>query len=358
MNLEIIDIAQADRWLEILNMCYRYDFYHCPSYHQISENGENYRAKLLVYQEGAYVIAIPLVIRPISEIEGLESCEYYDATSVYGYAGPIASHGTVPERVVGKFQVDLQNYFVENDIVCTFSRLHPFINQQPLLEGFGSVTCAGQTISIDLGLPIDEQYSLFRRNHKRSLRELRRLGAYCIKSQQPSDYLETFIDMYHTSMKRAGAQEEYFFDRGYFEEILSTKDFDMFLFVCFLEDEIICAGLFSLCNGIVQSHLSAANANYMKLSPDTLLLDEVRIWANSVGASIFHLGGGLAVEGGSILHFKAGFSNTSHEFNVWKLVVMRNEYVELCRKKGIANGHASSEPIQREYFPIYRRPET
>lgn len=354
MELQIINVGQLTKWIEVLDMCYRYDFYHCPSYHQISVDKETYEANLYVFQEGNYTIAIPLIIRPINEIEGLRSYDHYDATSVYGYAGPVASHSTVPERIVKKYQVDLQEYLVDNKVVCAFSRLHPLIRQQSFLEGLGNIARIGQTISIDLRLSSDEQYSRYRKDHKAGIKKLRRLGAYC-RHDQTVDFLEVFIDIYHENMKRVGAREEYFFDRAYFTKILGAKDFDMHLFACFIEDDMVCGGLFSLCNGIIQYHLSATREKYLKLAPMKLLIDEVRLWANAVGASIFHLGGGLGAEKDSLFNFKAGFSNTMHAFNVWQLVVMRNEYMELSSIKGLPNECERSNDMQNNFFPYYRR---
>jgi len=357
MDLQVIKLAQAGKWVEILKMCYRYDFYHSPSYHEISVDNKNHESCLFAYQEGVYTIAIPLVIRPINEIEGLESLNHNDATSVYGYAGPVASHDTIPDRIIETFQGNLKKYFHDNDIVCTFSRLHPLISQQSLLKGFGNVARKGQTISIDLSLPVDEQYSRYRKNHKRNISKLRQLGAHCINDQL-AEHLEDFIAVYHENMQRVGAQEEYLFDKTYFQQLLSAKDFDMHLFTCFLEDDMACGGLVSLCNGIVQYHLGATRSEYLELAPMKLLVDEVRIWANEVGASYLHLGGGYGSEEDSLFKFKAGFSDTVHDFNVWQLVVMKNEYVEICGKKELWNKSRSGKPMNGNYFPIYRSPTT
>ena len=355
MDLQVINLAQAGKWLEILKMCYRYDFYHCPSYHEISTNNRSYESCLFTYQEGVYTIAIPLIIRPINEIEGLESLNQNDATSVYGYAGPVASHDTIPNRIIETFQGNLKKYFHDNDIVCTFSRLHPLISQQPFLKGFGDVARKGQTISIDLRLPVDEQYSRYRTDHKRNISRLRRLGAHCINDKL-AEHLEDFIAIYHENMKRVGAQEKYFFDKAYFQQLLSAKDFDMHLFTCFLEDDMACGGLFSLCNGIVQYHLGATRSEYLKLAPMKLLIDEVRIWTKEVGAFCFHLGGGYGADEDSLFNFKAGFSDTIHDFNVWQLVVMKKKYTEICRQRALWTEQRSREPISGNYFPVYRCP--
>jgi len=122
-----------------------------------------------------------------------------------------------------------------------------------------------------------------------------------------------------------------------------------------LDDELVCGGLFSLCNGIVQAWLTATEEEYLKVAPMKLLFDEVRIWANEVGANCFHLGGGLGAEQDSLFRFKAGFSNTLHKFSVWQIISMRNEYQEISRIKTSWDKEQNREPVKGHYFPIYRR---
>lgn len=355
MALDVVDAAEHDKWLDVLSMCSLYDFYHCPSYHEIAVTNERYEKNLFVYQEGAYTIAIPLVIRPLNEIEGLDFLDFRDATSVYGYAGPIASHEFIPEEVIKNFQAGLQAHFRNNGIICAFSRLHPLIIQQHLLEDFGSVLSAGHTVSIDLSLPPDEQYSHYRRNHKYNIRKLRQLNMRCIEDQG-AEHLDGFMGMYYENMRRVHAQTEYFFDKVYFQNILNTRDFEMRLFVCLLDDDLICGGLFSLCNGIVQAWLAATEEKYLQVAPMKLLLDEVRIWANEIGANCFHLGGGHGADEDSLFRFKTGFSKTLHEFNVWQMIVMAKEYQEISRTKVSWDKEQNREMTRGHFFPLYRRP--
>ena len=353
MDLKVINLEQADKWLEILDMCNQYDFFHCPTYHEISTQNRSYEANLIAYQEGSYTIAIPLIIRPVNEIHGLESFNSNDVTSIYGYLGPIASHHNLPERPVKNFQNKLREYFFDKNVVCVFSRLHPLINQEPILEGFGDVRNIGKTISISLSLTLDEQYSRYRENHKRDIRKLRQLGAHCTNDHL-AEHSEDFVAIYHENMKRVGAQEDYFHNQSYFQKLLGAKDLDMHLVLCFLEGDIACGGLFSLCKGIVQYYLGATNSKYLRLAPMKLMIDEVRIWANESGASYFHLGGGRV----SLLKFKAGFSDTVHDLNVWQLIVLKKKYQEICRQIALWNEQGSHEPIDSDYFPLYRCPTT
>jgi len=357
MNSEIISLRQPDRWLDILRECYRYDFYHCPSYHEISVDATDHEAFLFSYHEGGYTIAIPLILRPVSEVEGLESFEYMDATSVYGYVGPVASDEVIPEKIINNFQVSLRKGLGEINALCAFSRLHPLIGQRPLLTGFGDIMRIGRTVSIDLWLPIDDQYACYRREHKRDITRLKQLGARCIEDEDGQN-LDDFIQIYNENMTQVNAEERYFFKPDYFSRLLKAPDFEMHLFCCFLDDEMIGGGLFSLCNDVVQAHLVGARTEYRGLAPTKLLMDEVRMWANEIGALRFHLGGGLGSEEDSLFRFKSGFSDIIHGFDVWNFIVVKDEFRKVCNQKEHWNQSKGITRIHGKYFPRYRQTAT
>ncbi len=101
---------------------------------------------LFKYTEKDYTIALPLLIRKIG------NPEYYDATSVYGYAGPI-SKGIFSGFNNGPFIKKLLTFFQENNIISVFSRLNPYINyQREILNSFGDIVNKGKVVNIDLNL--------------------------------------------------------------------------------------------------------------------------------------------------------------------------------------------------------------
>src|SRR5438132_759156 len=141
-SLRILGTADAAEWLAVLKRAQQHDFHHLPQYHAVAEKRGEGVAQLYVYEAGEYVIALPLLLR--------RADEWFDATSVYGYGGPVASHSSVPAEVAREFQQALENELSCRRVVAVFARLHPLINQEPLLEGLGECPNNGDTISIDL----------------------------------------------------------------------------------------------------------------------------------------------------------------------------------------------------------------
>jgi hypothetical protein len=356
-RLHLLQPEQRAEWMDVLKQSFQHDFYYLPAYHALAEEQGEGRAHLFVYREGNDFVAIPLLLRPIEAAPGLARVGegWWDATSVYGYAGPIASHADLPASVLRNFRSALREALQERHIVAVFSRLHPLILQPELLSGLGECTPMGQTVSIDLTLPVDVQRARYRKNHKRDINKLRRLGVTCLHDQDGA-YLNEFINIYYENMHRLNASGKYLFEHSYFEKLASTLESRVHLFVCSLESKAICGGLFLLCDGIVQYHLGAARNDFLELAPMKLLLDAVRLWANRHEAHVFHLGGGVEAQEDSLFHFKAGFSDQRHEFAIWRWVLLPDIYDPLCQEKAQWNKRNGLKPVSAEYFPAYRCP--
>jgi hypothetical protein len=129
------------------------------------------------------------------------------------------------------------------------------------------------------------------------------------------------------------------------------------LFVCLDQGRPVCAGLFLVCEGILQYHLGGTLSNALKQAPMKLLVDEVRLWANTQGLRVFHLGGGTNPQPeNSLLHFKLGFSDRAHTFRVWRWVLAPEVYQQLCLGKARWNEAQQVKAAVPEYFPAYRCP--
>lgn len=353
-SLSMISIDQQDKWSSVVQRSFQYDFYHLPGYHALDDTeGE---PLLLVYEEGDDFIALPLILRPVVQVPGLAdlSEDWWDATSVYGYPGPIASREDIPPALVTRFQEAIKAALVERRVVTLFSRLHPIISQRSLVRGAGVYRIEGPTVSIDLTLPLEEQSSDYRKGHRYDLKRLMASDVACFEAEV-GEYLDAFVDIYYETMRRVNADDFYFFSRDYFEQLLSLPELGMHLFICTHDGRPVCGGLFSLCSNIVQYHLSGTLAEARPLAPVKLMLDTVRRWASQQGASVFHLGGGVNASRDSLFRFKAGFSKRYHDFATWRWVLRPDVYQSLTSRKlrwSEARGYTG---FDSQYFPRYRQ---
>jgi hypothetical protein len=355
-HTELVSTAEFQRWNELVRRAFPSDIYHECVFHRLAEANGKKTARLFHFQYGEFSISLPLILRQIDEC--LLSKTYIvqrvcDATSVYGYVGPVASHAEVPVEVIREFQTALTTTLRDAGVVSVFSRLHPLIPQQRLLHGLGECVSCGTNVSIDLTTPPDTQWADYRANHRDDIDRLRKLGIRVVHDQNLR-FLEDFIEIYYETMRRVNAAEKYFFPRDYFLNLLNDRDSSTHLFVCLREDYPISGGLFTVSSGILQCHLVAALDAYHKQSPVKLLLDEVRLWANRRGFHTMHLGGGVGATDDSLLHFKRGFGRREHKFSVWRWIVDAGLYAELCRAKDCCDAEHGWTPVEMDYFPHYR----
>ena len=338
-------ITEKDEWDSFLNSIKSYDFYHTYDYHHLSLS-KNENPILLKYVENNVQIGLPLIIRDIN------NTKYKDATSVYGYVGPV-SNGVTSDFNNSAFLKTITDYFKNNNIISVFSRLNPYINfQHAVLNNFGEIMSQGKVVNIDLNLDLDEQRQKYRSRLKTHINKARRLCSVTLSSNEKD--LDKFIELYNENMDRVNAKKYYYFNKAYFENILKSKSFKTYILSIINSEsgETIGASIFISVNSILHYHLSGSKNEFLHLTPTKLLIDEMRIIAKKEGYDFFNLGGGLGGrDDDSLFHFKSSFSKNFKQFNLWKYIANQEAYDELVEKN-------SACPSNSNYFPHYRYNET
>ena len=352
-NMRSLSTGEADEWIAVLRRMVHHDFYFLPGYHALAESRGEGKARLFVFEQNGYVLASPLLLRSIPDA-GLNRDGWQDATSVYGYAGPLASHVAVPQQVIRGFQAALQDTLLELRVVSVFSRLHPLLSQREFLDEIGECQPGGQTVSIDLTASAEAQCGQYAGNVRTRLNQLRRHGVTCHRDPEKR-HLAEFVAIYYETMRRVAAQDGYFFEEGYFQNLSDKLGSALQLFVAQASDgKMISGGLFTCCDGIVQYHLGGTSGSALKLSPMPLVLDAVRIWGNEIGARVFHLGGGVGAQADSVFQFKTRFSPRRHGFATWRWIIAPEVCESLVEARRRSNEVRNLEPVSSDYFPPYR----
>jgi hypothetical protein len=345
---EFETVRDQARWREIINSFHYKDFYQSWDFHALSEkNGEGEPVMLFMSFGNNDAVALPFLLR-----EG-HFCGYdvKDASSVYGYSGPIV-RGTLSDKQNSLFTSKVLEWLNNESVVTLFTRLNPLIDTLSVSEALGEVVSCGQTVPIDLSLPLDVQRKQYRQTNRSEINKLVRMGAECMIGQS-TDNLNTFIDLYESTMDRLGADSYYHFERGYYKDLLEADDFTARLYVVSLNGDIICGGIFVFDSDIVQYHLGGTNSDYYKLAPTKLMFDKVRLDANDEGKRWFHLGGGAGSKEDSLYKFKAGFSKVNKRFSVLKVVVNKDRYEKIC-SACMQHSKKNGLEINNLFFPIYR----
>ena len=340
MNITIIE--NKEDWDKLLSEVINYDFYHTYDYHQIAKKNSE-KAVIIKYEREEFLIGLPLLIRKI------DNSQYFDATSVYGYSGPLINE-LPSSNEIEQYQKELTQFFLKKNIISVFTRLHPFIPyQNTILKDFGKTISLGKVVNIDLSIDPGLQRQKYHRRLKNHVNKANRnLTLKIAKSKE--DYA-TYISLYRENMERVSAKSFYYFEDDYFEKLINAGDFNtrVLLAVDNESEKVIAGGMFIETNNIIQYHLSGAANDFLHLNGIKFLIDHMRLIANKEGNSkMFNLGGGLgANESDSLFRFKSSFSDDFHQFYVWKLIVNNEAYLSICEKNNIVEKDST-------FFPLYR----
>ncbi|MDB5144675.1 MAG: hypothetical protein JWQ66_3388 [Mucilaginibacter sp.] len=343
MHYQIITIHEKDKWTDFVNRCLVFDFYHTWQYHSGEHAGE---AVLFVYTEDDMFVALPLIKRKI------ENSDMFDFTSIYGYAGPIAnvSFNGLEDAFLSNFKASFLSYMKSEKIICLFSRLHPLIDQSPLINKFGGCVNNGKTVFIDLANSIEDQRSSYRKGHLDNINALRGKNI-SFKEAVSDEDIATFVQIYTENMMRIKATAGYFFDEEYFRNLVNSTEFKGQLLILYLDDNPISGGVFTYCNNIIQVHLLATRTDFLHDSPTKTLIDEVSILGRQLGMKYLHIGGGVGGKNDSLFYWKSGFSSTYLTFQTWRIIT------DLVAYNQLAYDHITqkiSTKSQNDFFPLYR----
>ena len=333
-----------------------HDFYHRAEYHLMAEQEGEGTACLAVCCDQRRFLAWPYLLVPLASVNGLESTDLCDITSVYGYPGPVGLNGDAGHSFLSEAMSAIQELWRAQRAVSVFTRTNPLLDHISTPESFGTRLQIGQTISLDLRMPLEVSWAQFRRGHRYEIQKGHQAGVLFWHDEQWR-FLKDFILLYTQTMRRKRADSRYFFKERYFARLREASgSAACHLLVALYRQDVAAAAIFTECCGIVQYHLSVMREEYRRLAPVKVLLDGARVWAKARGNTVLHLGGGHAGAEDSLFQFKAGFSKRRHPFFVWRTVLDQPKYDVLAATRAQYSARHGLVSQCPDFFPRYRQP--
>lgn len=330
-----IDLDECAAWDEAVESAGG-DVFHRAWFHRVAQQRGEGTPRLFVYRGADGLVVLPLLLRPLPDHSG------YDATSVYGYAGP-AGRPPRDRAAQRAFEEALKEHLDALGVICLFSRLHPMNEGSAWIEGLGDSEVSGSTVSIDVRARADERRACYRGSHRREIARLRREG-YVVERGGRVDQV-AFEHLYAASMTRLQADARYTFTPRHMRAFV---EHGMRLLVVRHGRQIAAAGLFSTVGTGSHYFLSATADTHRKRAPSKLLIDAACGWAHAQGLHWLHLGGGVGGREDALFRFKAGFGPRRHEFRTWRWVLDARRYRACCMSAGVSH--------EDMFFPAYRSP--
>lgn len=277
----------------------------------------------------------------------LDEGRYYDWETPYGYGGPLADKA-ISDISQKLFEKEIKSYCQNNNIISQFVRFHPLLANENVIPDIIESRYMRETIYIDTS-----DNELIMKNmdtkNRNMVRKAKKEGVEIIF--KPIDEFDNFIKMYNQTMKMKGADEYYTFRKGYFESLVQMNE-NAFIAYALYQGNVISGSIFFYNDRYIHYHLSGADWNYRKYSPNNLLLYETACRASKKGIKQFHLGGGMA-ENDSLFGFKKQFNKNGRvKFYVGRTVFDENAYNKLLE---IRKESDSDFDMENLFMIQYRR---
>ena len=219
-----MDCRIQDQWEEYLKKIpdKDRDVYYLESYVKLYEDFED-KALCMVCEDGDNILIMPFIRKSVGE--------YFDFEIPYGYGGPITN--TKDFDWIGRAMDKSHELLRKQRYVCGFIRFHPLLNNDELCNYDGSyikVIYDRDTVMIDTSMNPDNiwvhQISSKNRN---MIRKAERNGLV-FEAEYDCKSLNEFKILYNATMRRLNADEFYFFDDLYYEELVNGLKEKIFLF--------------------------------------------------------------------------------------------------------------------------------
>ncbi|MFN8109472.1 MAG: GNAT family N-acetyltransferase [Thermoleophilia bacterium] len=227
-------------------------------------------------------LALPLLLRPLPG-------GGWDATSAYGYGGPVATGTPDPAQVRAR----LDHWGRENGVVCTFLRFHPLLGNQRWCPAGATLIPLGTTVCWNIA-PDHDLLASMHSHHRRAARRADRDGVTTRIREDVAD-LGEFAVLYVHTMRRQSAASFYFFGPDYWAALPAHSGGRVVLAEGLLDGSVVAALLLVAHGDTLHYHLGATDdAGRAGASHRTFLA--AAEWGRAQGLRRFHLGGGVGAD--------------------------------------------------------------
>ena len=245
----------------------------------------------------------PICLRPLPEYLEMPDC--FDASSPYGYGGPLWVGGWTEQERAAFFGI-WSEWCAEQKIVAEFIRFHPLLENHRFLPDSYSCFSPKTVVWIDLTQSAE---AIWAGLHPQKRRDINKKEAYGLVFHTEWSHIGAFSQIYQETMVQNQAQAYYFFSPAFYTtlEKIETPPETLWLHSVAAEESVLSSAMFLTAGTTVHYFLSGTNAAGRPKNASTLLLWETICRAKAAGFSRMILGGGVQAED-ALFQFKRRFS--------------------------------------------------
>ena len=310
-----------------------------PAYSELfAAPNERVLAATLATESGR--IFYPFLLRVIPQNQFHET--FYDVTTAYGYGGPSCFGEASAEVLADAFWSALDEWFVHERVVSEFIRFSLFSGADSWYPG--SVVERQPNIVVPVDVDDDTLWRGFESKVRKNVKRARTSGVRIVVDSA-GEALNEFLDVYHATMSRRHADEQFFYAPEFFEYIHQNLVGQFAYFHAYHDGAVISSELVLVSADTVYSYLGGTRVEAFPYRPNDLLKYEIIRWAREQGKKRFVLGGGVSPGDGIERYKRAFFPDGSLPFKTGQRILLPEVYRRLVD---------GSTAVRAGYFPEYR----
>jgi hypothetical protein len=283
--------------------------YASPGYYQAYQGVENCEIMCMwVYQDDHNFLFYPFLKKSINALGYQLGAKFSDISGAYGYGGPMGEADG--PGIIEEFNNELLAWIKGNNVVTEFVRYCPLTGNRSFHTYTDQIDVL-DNVYIDLTHGLDW---IWDNSFEYRVRKTVRKGlSYGLTTELLSGHeikasdLETFCQIYHSTMARNDADEFYFFDLSFFSSLIDHLGDRVVLAITSLDTKPISTEIVLEDGNLAFGFLGGTLKELYNYKANTFQRWELLQYLYERGIAKYSMGGG-ASRGDGIYSFKKGFS--------------------------------------------------
>ncbi|WP_289054518.1 GNAT family N-acetyltransferase [Carboxylicivirga marina] len=336
---------EYQQWLDIWESWDGKEVFAHPGYVSLYKKQSEPYCAILNLSESS--ILFPFCLRPIDKALS-DEC-FYDIITPYGFGDIYVIGDGLPEKWLKLFYKKFNAWARQYKVISGFIRFNLFSRSIRFYDGDVEYNNYNIVCNLKKGEPILwEEYKL---KVRRAVRKALRSGLI-IEKDHTGERLDSFLNLYHSTMLRLNADQKYLISRSYFENLHQLPKGTYTYFYVKKGEKDIAAILVLISDNSLYYFLGGSDKEYLRFRPNELLHHEIIKWGIKMKKRHYILGGGFSKDD-SLFHFKKGFSPDGiRPFFIGKKIYNAELYQSLVQKRNELTNDLVG--MENEFFPQYR----
>lgn len=336
MEWGVIGLQDSDKWEFLLNrlpVSHR-DVYFTPAFYRLFENKHDGIAQCFFFENDEGMALYPFLLNEVNSL-GYDLDEtYFDIQAPYGYNGMLGT--TDSSGFLKSFSTEFKTYCKEKKIIAEMIRFNPVLKNESRMPDVEAIHVL-DNVAIDLSRGYEHVWN---NSYEKDVRRIARKAEgshlqfeYYLSETLPEWRLESFKEIYLSTMKRNNARRNYYFNDEFFSRLIGGLPCNSIVFFVIYESKPVSAELVLLSNEIAYPYLGGTLQEFNYMSPNTLLRHKLLPVLCDRGIRCYSMGGGLS-RNDSLFKYKRSFSKECKSDPIYIGSRIHNEsvYKEVVRQ--------------------------